>query len=83
MMELQKEEEEVGRSRDHTTKKGTHMYHPSVISCQWQAGRVVQNPPRVADIVVSRSRSPKTKSSILIGSSQRLRHCEPPASYRP
>jgi len=83
MTELQNEEEEVSRSRDHMTKKGTHMYHPFVISCQWQAGGVVQNPPRVANIIVLRSRSPQTKSSILIGSSQRLRHCEPPASYWP
>jgi hypothetical protein len=32
MAELEKEEEEkVGCSWDHTTKKGTHMYHPSVM----------------------------------------------------
>jgi hypothetical protein len=27
------EEEEVGRSRDRTTKKEAHTYHPSMISC--------------------------------------------------
>jgi hypothetical protein len=31
MAELEEEEEEAGRSRDQTTKKGLHMYHPYVI----------------------------------------------------
>jgi len=29
------EEEEAGRSQDHATKKETHTYHSSVISCLW------------------------------------------------
>jgi hypothetical protein len=33
MTMLEEEEEKAGRSRDHTAKKGVHMYHPSVISC--------------------------------------------------
>jgi hypothetical protein len=33
MTELEEEEEEVGCSRDHTTKKEAHMYHNSVMSC--------------------------------------------------
>jgi hypothetical protein len=28
---LEEEEKEAGSSRDHKTKKGVHMYHPSVI----------------------------------------------------
>ena len=32
MAELEEQqEEEVGCSRDHTAKKGAHMYHPYVI----------------------------------------------------
>jgi len=34
MAELE-EKEEAGFSRDHTAKKGAHMYHPYVISCPW------------------------------------------------
>jgi len=79
MVEL---EEEVGRSPDHTAKKEAHTYHPFVILCPWRASRVVHNPPRVVDIVVSRPQSPQTGCSILIGSSQRLRHYMPPISYR-
>ena len=48
------EEEEVGRSRDHTTKKRAHMYHPSVISFPWSFGGVVHNLPRVARIFCMR-----------------------------
>jgi hypothetical protein len=33
MVELEEVEEEAGCSRDHTTKKGAHMYHPSVMYC--------------------------------------------------
>jgi hypothetical protein len=29
--EKDEEEEEAGCSRDHTAKKGAHMYHPSII----------------------------------------------------
>jgi hypothetical protein len=53
-------EEEVGRSPDHTAKKAAHTYHPFVILCPWRASRVVHNPPRVVDIVVSRPQSPQT-----------------------
>jgi hypothetical protein len=52
MAALEKEEEEeVGRSRDHTVKKGVHTDHPSMISCPWSFGGVVHNPPRVAYIL--------------------------------
>jgi hypothetical protein len=30
-LEEDEEEEETGCSWDHTTKKGAHMYHPSVM----------------------------------------------------
>jgi len=62
-------------------KGDAHVPHPSVILCPWRSGRVVHNPPRVAYIagwdhlrVVSRPQSPQTGCSILIGSSQWLRH---------
>jgi hypothetical protein len=68
------EEEEAGRSQDHTAKKGAHTYHPSVISCPWSFGGVVHNQPRVAHIfqwdescVVARPQTPKTRSLIPIG----------------
>jgi len=56
---LEEEEEEAGHSRDHTSKKVVHTYHPSVISCPWPFGRVVHIPLTVARIV-ARPQTPKT-----------------------
>jgi len=76
MTMLEEEEEKAGRSRDHTAKKGVHMYHPSVISYLWSFGTVVHNSLRVAHMfrwdesyVVARPRTPKTWYSILIARS--------------
>jgi hypothetical protein len=59
------EKEEVGRSLGHMAKKGSHKYHPSVISCPLPFGEVVHNPPRVTHIfrwdgsyVVARPQTP-------------------------
>jgi len=41
------EEEEAGRSWDHTTNKRAHTYHPFVISCSWPSSGVVHNPLRL------------------------------------
>jgi len=75
------EEEEVGRSWDHTIKKGAHTYQPYVISCPWAFGGVVHNPPRVVHMfrwdelcVVVRPQTPKIGCLIPIGSYQRLRY---------
>ena len=83
------EEEGVGCSRDHTTKKKAHRYHPYMILCPWRSVRVVHNPLRVAYIagwdqpcVVSRPWSPQTGCLILIRSSQRLRHYRCPQVIR-
>jgi len=48
--EEEEEEEETSCSRDHTAKKGAHVYHPSMMWCSWSFGGVVHNSPRVARI---------------------------------
>jgi len=65
MAELEEEEEEVGYSRNHTAKKGTYMYHHSMMSSSWPFGEVVHNSPIVACIfwwdescVATRPRTP-------------------------
>jgi len=50
MAELVEEEEEAGCSKDHTAKKGAHMYHHRVMSCLWPFGEIVHNSPIVARI---------------------------------
>jgi hypothetical protein len=74
MAALEKEEEEAGRSRDHTTKKGAHTYHPFAIWCPWSFDGVVHNPPRVAHIFCEMSRMLLQGHELLrLGARYRLR----------
>ena len=80
LKEEEEEEGEAGHSRDNTTKKRKHTYHPSVISYPWPFDRVVQIFRWDELCVVARPRTHETECSIRIGSSQRPRHHGPPTS---